>query len=123
MGIIQPYLQEFVLGSRDWRQIAMEAVRDMALSAVTLPEDMHKYLTRATRGELEVRVRGVQEGARTVYAIGRQVIYTAIGIATGFGSMEMHRHGEEGPAKLLLVIASTCGFFLVVSSFTSRPRR
>ena len=83
MAIIQPYLQDFVLGNRDWQQIAIETVRDMALSAVTLPDDLRKYLARATRGEIEVRVKGVQEGARTVYATGRQLIYTAIGIACG----------------------------------------
>jgi predicted unusual protein kinase regulating ubiquinone biosynthesis (AarF/ABC1/UbiB family) len=63
MAIIQPYLQEFVLGSRDWQQIVVETVREMAMSAVTLPEDLKKYLVRGVRGELEVKVKGVQEGA------------------------------------------------------------
>ena len=85
-AIIEPYLQEFVLGNRDWAQIAMETAKDMALKAFTLPEDLRRYLIRATRGDLEIRVRGVQEGARTIYAVGRQVIYTAIGIAFGIGS-------------------------------------
>ncbi len=50
MAIIQPYLQDFVLGNRDFAEIAIEAVRDMAMSAMTLPEDMRRYLTRANRG-------------------------------------------------------------------------
>ena len=54
MGIIQPYLQDFVLGNRDWQKVAMETVRDMALGAVTIPEDLKKYLVRATRGEMEM---------------------------------------------------------------------
>ncbi len=62
VAIIQPYLQDFVLGNRDFAQIAIEAVRDMAMSAMTLPEDMRRYLTRANRGELEVRVRGAAGG-------------------------------------------------------------
>lgn len=121
MGIIQPYLQDFVLGKRDWQQIAIETVRDMALSAVTLPEDLRKYLTRATRGELEVRVRGVQEGARTVYAIGRQLIYTAIAIASGLCAMQFHHRGEHEPAKILLGVAIGASLLLVLSSIFSRP--
>src|SRR6185369_12580676 len=39
MEVVRPYLQEFVLGTKDWKQIALEAAKDMALSAVTLPED------------------------------------------------------------------------------------
>ncbi len=123
MAIIQPYLQDFVLGNRDWQTIAMETMRDMALGAVTLPEDLKKYLTRATRGEMEVRVKGVQEGARTVYTIGRQIIYTAIGIACGFAALSLHGRGEDGaPTKILLGIAGFCGFMLVVSSVFGRPR-
>jgi predicted unusual protein kinase regulating ubiquinone biosynthesis (AarF/ABC1/UbiB family) len=122
MGIIQPYLQEFVLGNRDWTRIAVDAVREMALGAVTLPEDMKKYLTKATRGELEVRVRGMQDGARTVYAIGRQLIYTAIGIATGFAGLELHVRGEDRPARVLFAVAIGCGVLLVSASLFSRPR-
>jgi len=123
MAIIQPYLHEFVLGNRDWQKVAMETVRDMALGAVTLPDDLRKYLVRATRGEMEVRVRGVQEGARTIYAIGRQLIYTAIGLATGFGAMWFHARGEDGtPMRVLVGIAGVCAFMLLVSSIFSRPR-
>lgn len=124
MGIIQPYLQDFVLGNRDWQKVAMETVRDMALRAVTLPEDLRKYLQRATRGEMEVKVKGVHEAARTLYTVGRQLIYTAIGIATGYAALTLHARGEDGtPTKALLVAACFCGSMLVLSSIFGRPRR
>jgi len=123
MAIIQPYMREFVLGNRDWAQIAMDTVREMALGAVTLPEDMKKYLTRAVRGELEVRVRGLSDGARTVYAIGRQIIYTAVGIAAGFAGLSLHMHGEDHPAKILYGVSGACVLLLVLSSLFARPRR
>jgi predicted unusual protein kinase regulating ubiquinone biosynthesis (AarF/ABC1/UbiB family) len=123
MAIIQPYLQDFVLGNRDWREIAMETVRDMALGAVTLPDDLRKYLVKATRGEMEVRVKGVQEGTKAIYAVGRQLIYTAIGIASGAAALSLHERGEDGtPTTILLSITGFCAFMLVVSSVFSRPR-
>ena len=123
MGIIQPYLQDFVLGNRDCTQIAMETIRDMAMGAVTLPEDLRKYLTRATRGELEVRVRGVQEGARTLYAVGRQIIYTAVGIAAGVAALQLHFRGEDHLARWLGYGAAACGVVLVLSSLFGRPKK
>ncbi len=124
MAIIQPYLQDFVLGNRDFQKVAMETVRDMALSAITIPDDLKKYLVRATRGEMEVRVRGVQEGARTVYAIGRQIIYTAIGLATGFMAFSLHTKGDDGRVtQVLLGIAGFCALMLLISSIFARPRR
>jgi hypothetical protein len=121
MAIIQPYMRKFVLGNRDWAQIAMDTVREMALGAVTLPDDMKKYLKRAERGELEVRVRGVQEGARTVYAIGRQIIYTAVGIATGFAGLSLHARGEEHTARIFYWVAGASAALLVLSSLFARP--
>ncbi len=37
MEVIRPYMQEFVLGTRDWAQIALEAAKDMGLKALTDP--------------------------------------------------------------------------------------
>ncbi len=120
--VIQPYLQEFVLGNRDWTQIALEAVKDTALSAMTLPDDLRKYLTRATRGELETRVRGVEEGTRIVYVVGRQVIYTAIFIATGWLGIDLFVQGRLVPSKILFGVSGFALLFLVGSSIFSRPR-
>ena len=123
VAIIQPYLQDFVLGNRDFAQIAMEAVRDMAMSAMTLPEDLRRYLTKANRGELEVRVRGVQEGARAIYAVGRQIIYTAIGLFAGSEAIESWRRHELALARGLAIAAACATALLVLSSLFSRPRK
>jgi ubiquinone biosynthesis protein len=123
VAIIQPYLQDFVFGNRDFTQIAMEAIRDVAMSAMTLPEDMRRYLIRANRGELEVRVRGVQEGAQAVYAAGRQIIYTAIGLAAGYAALESWRRHEWEIARALGVVAIGAATLLLLSSIFARPRR
>jgi predicted unusual protein kinase regulating ubiquinone biosynthesis (AarF/ABC1/UbiB family) len=123
VAIIQPYLRQFVLGNRDFAQIAMEAVRDMAMSAMTLPEDMRRYLTKANRGELQVQVRGVQEGARTVYAASRQVIYTAVGLFAAFEGMESWRRGEVVLTRWFGGTAAAMATLLLLSSVFARPRR
>ena len=123
VAIIEPYLRQFVLGNRDFAQIAMEAVRDMAMSAMTLPEDMRRYLTKANRGELQVQVRGVQEGARTVYTAGRQVIYTAIGLFAAFEGLESWRRGEVVLTRWLGGTAAAMAALLLLSSVFARPRR
>jgi predicted unusual protein kinase regulating ubiquinone biosynthesis (AarF/ABC1/UbiB family) len=123
VAIIQPYLRDFVLGNRDFTQIAMEAIRDMAMSAMTLPEDMRRYLGKANKGELQVRVAGMQEGARTVYAAARQIIYTAIGLFAGVEALESWRRHEMGMARGLSIVAGVMALLLVVSSVIGRPRR
>ncbi len=121
-AIVKPYLQDFVLGNRDWQNLAMEAVRDMAMSAVTLPEDFRKYLTKATRGELEMRVRGVNEGGRAVYSVGRQIIWAAFTIACGFAALQLHFHGEDVLARWPLGVGAVTLLFFLGSSILGRPK-
>jgi hypothetical protein len=73
---------------------------------------------------MEVRVKGMQEGARTLYVVGRQLIYTAIGIATGYAALSLHGRGEDGTTtRVLLGVTCFCGVMLLVSSIFSQPKR
>ena len=68
-------------------------------------------------------MRGVQEGARAVYAAGRQVIYTAIGIAAAIAALELHFRGEERFARWALGERGEWGFFCCSRRIFARPRR
>ncbi|NUO54610.1 MAG: AarF/ABC1/UbiB kinase family protein [Polyangiaceae bacterium] len=81
--IIHPYVQKFVLGNRDWAQIALEAAKDMALKAITLPDDLRKYLMRANRGEAEVKVRDLSRAASTVASSVRQLAQVILAVSLG----------------------------------------
>lgn len=120
MEVIAPYVRDMVFGSRDWTKIAIEAIRDTAMQALTLPQDVRKYLQRATRGELEMRVRGLPEAANVLYAAVRQLIYAGIAIAFGLSAVALHIHGERrlshdclyamgGAAVLMLLSMATTG--------------
>jgi hypothetical protein len=76
MKTIQPYLVEFVFGKdKDWVKLIETAVKDIALSAITIPADLKNFLTQANHGELEVKVKGLTESANLVYALGHQLLY------------------------------------------------
>ena len=107
--VVRPYLQEFVLGSRDWTQIAIEAVKDTAMSAISLPDDMRKYLQKAVRGEVEVTVKGLQDGARLIHRALRQATYAGLATAGGYGALQLHLHGE---ARLAGYVAVGAGAML-----------
>jgi len=65
-----------VLGrDRDWMGLARSAVKEIALSVLTLPEGLNRFVTRANRGEIEVRVQGLRESADLVYAAAQQLVF------------------------------------------------
>lgn len=122
MEVIRPYMQDFVLGNRDWAQIALEAVKDMGLKALTLPDDLRKFLTRANRGEGEIRVKGLAQAAATVYAGMRQLIYAALGIAAGYASLQLYLAGHARQAQYCLYGAGAMGVLLLLSILFTRTR-
>jgi ubiquinone biosynthesis protein len=76
MRTIQPYLEQFVLGrGQDWVALVRLAVKDMAMSVLTLPEGMNRFVARANRGEIEVRVQGLRESANLVYSAAQQLVF------------------------------------------------
>jgi hypothetical protein len=124
MRTIQPYLQEFVLGrDRDWVALTRNAVRDMALSALTIPEGIQRFLARANRGELEVRVHSLRESATLLYAAAHQLMYSMM--ATG-SAVIAYLARERGDMNVALGAGAVAGFFLlclVGSLFAARRWR
>jgi len=126
MSVIRPYLEEFVLGrDRDWSSFMLDSTKDVATTLFSLPTEVKKFLQRAQRGELEVRVRSMEEHTRTLYALGHQLIYAALTITSAtFGLV------FDGRAKLMesQVAFGVAGFFglLLLGSFAlgrGRKRR
>lgn len=122
MEVIRPYLHDFVLGNRDWAKIALEAAKDMGLKALTLPDDLRKYLTRANRGEAEVKVRGLAHAAAMVYAGVRQLIYTALGLGAGYAALQLYLAGHVRHAQLCLYGAGAMAALLLLSMLFTRTR-
>jgi predicted unusual protein kinase regulating ubiquinone biosynthesis (AarF/ABC1/UbiB family) len=76
MRTIQPYLEQFVLGQgRDWVALVKSALKEIAVSTFTLPEGVSRLVTRANRGELQVKVEGLRESANLVYAAAQQLVF------------------------------------------------
>jgi predicted unusual protein kinase regulating ubiquinone biosynthesis (AarF/ABC1/UbiB family) len=120
MDVVRPYLTKFVLGNRDWAQIALEAAKDTALQALTLPADIRKFLGRANRGESEVRVRGLAQAAQLLYAGVRQLIYTAIAITCGVCAMQLSLAGHAAAARAAGWGGGVALTLLVLSLVTTR---
>ncbi len=122
MEVIRPYMQEFVLGTRDWAQIALEAAKDMGLKALTIPDDLRRYLIRANRGDAEIKVKGLAQAAAVVYAGVRQLIYAAVGLGAGYAALQLYLAGHARQAQYCLYGAGAMGALLLLSIAFNRAR-
>jgi ubiquinone biosynthesis protein len=116
--IIRPYVENFVLGNRDWAQIALESAKDMALKAITLPDDLRKYLTKANRGDIEVKVRELPRAIQVISNGVRQLVFTFIAIGLGLGALQVYIAGHiELATKLGWASGAAFGLVVLIMLF------
>jgi ubiquinone biosynthesis protein len=116
MQTVGPYLQEFVLGKdKDWKTTMTAAVREMAMSAIGIPDRANRFFDRANRGEIQITVSGLRENLLLLHADFQQLIYTLLAIALGSFGYFLDARGQDMLAVVAWTVAALC-FIAVVSS-------
>jgi predicted unusual protein kinase regulating ubiquinone biosynthesis (AarF/ABC1/UbiB family) len=122
--VIEPYIERFLLGEkRQWSEVVLEASREMALSALSLPGELQRFMDRALRGELEVRFRGLDENVRLLYLVGQQLVW---GMLAAFSTAMAVVFGGRGRTVPEVIAWALAGLFAVMLFFAwqaGRPRR
>lgn len=118
---VGPYLQEFVVGREtDWRTQITTAVREMAMSAITMPDRANRLLDVAARGEVRFQIAKLPESALLLYAAAEQVIYTFISIASGAFGFVLQEHGHERLATIAFTLSALFIVALAVAIVRAR---
>jgi ubiquinone biosynthesis protein len=118
---IQPYVDRFILGEKkQWSEAILEASREAALSALALPGELGRFLKLGARGDIEVRVRQLDESVRVVYAAGQQLLWGILGAASGAFALVFDGRGQHAARSWAELAAGACGGFLVLSLLRGR---
>ncbi len=120
MKTIRPYLEEFVLGhDKNWLKLLETALKDIALSAITIPAELRDFLSKANHGELEVK--GLTESANLVYAVGHQLLYGLFVMFSGGFAYLAYHNGERVLAEIMLAVGAF--FLLCLGNSMARARK
>ncbi|MEM8488447.1 MAG: AarF/UbiB family protein [Bacteroidota bacterium] len=113
MQILQPYLERTVLGpDGDWKTFLSDAVKDVAKSAISIPNEMQRLLARANRGELEVQITGLQKSTNLLYALGHQFLFGLLALGSAVMAYTARVDGDE---TVTLVAGIAGGLFLLLT--------
>jgi ubiquinone biosynthesis protein len=124
MTVIRPYLEDVVLGQdRDWGDLLRGSIKDMARTAITIPEDLQRALIRVNSGDLEVRVPEIAEAARMLYAASHQLIFAILGAVAGIVAFQAYDRGRMLLAIMLTAGGVACFTALLRSMMKHGPRR
>jgi ubiquinone biosynthesis protein len=118
---IQPYVDRFILGEKkQWSEAMLEASREAALSALALPGELGRFLKLAGRGDVEVRVRQLDEGVRAVYAAGQQLLWGVLGATSAAFAVVFDGRGQGAARDWAEAAAGGFGVLLVLSLWRGR---
>lgn len=119
MKTIRPYLESFVLGhDKNWFKLIETAVKDFALSAITIPAELQSFLMQANHGGLEVK--GLSENANLVYALGHQLLFGLFVMFFGSFGYIAHRNGDILLSVGAFVLSAFFGISLASSFLRAR---
>jgi len=123
-AVIEPYLERFLLGEKkQWSEVVVDASREMGLAALSLPGELQRLVSRAMRGELEFKVKNLEDNTRLLYYSGQQMLWgmltaAAVGLTALFDG-----RGQPRAAWASGIGAGVFGLFLVLTWLAGRPRR
>ena len=121
---VRPYLNRYVLeGEGGWRESLRSTLGEMALAAVTIPEELRKLLVKSNRGEVEIRVQGLRDGIDLLHRLGRQLVYTLFTLAAAGFAYNSYLRGETLMRNWGIGVASFFFLCLLLSMLRSRFRK
>ena len=118
---VGPYLQQFVLGKdADVKSQVTTSVREMAMSAIAIPDKANRFLERANRGEVRFQMGGLRDSALLLYAAAQQLLFVLLALGLGALAAWSRDRGRDGEATIALVGAATFFLAALVSLFRAR---
>jgi predicted unusual protein kinase regulating ubiquinone biosynthesis (AarF/ABC1/UbiB family) len=119
---VGPYLQQFVIGKDgDVKAQLTGAAREMAMSALALPEKANRILDKANRGQVQFQMAGLRDSALLLYAAAQQLIFGLFGAATAMFAVWSREVGRTTEALVAAVVSAF--FFVLLFTALIRARR
>jgi ubiquinone biosynthesis protein len=112
LDVVRPFVKEFVMDERgNMLTFITGLLRRTVATTLGLPDELHRVLHMAKKGGLEIQTPDIREGAKLLYQVGQQFVFTMLIIAAGTFGFLFHENGESHLANYALVVA---GFFFLL---------
>ena len=119
--VIQPYVDRFILGERkEWSETILETAREAALSAFALPSELSRFLSLASRGDIDVGVRRLGESTEAIYSVGQQLLWGILGAVSFCLSVVYEGRGKPLQQSVATGVAGLFGLLLLAALLRGR---
>jgi predicted unusual protein kinase regulating ubiquinone biosynthesis (AarF/ABC1/UbiB family) len=121
---VGPYLEEFVLGGdKDWKARITSSIREVALSAIAMPDKANRALDLANRGDLELQIPSIGDASLLLYEAAQQILFAFLAAVFGAFAYLLGINGHRLMAVGAWAIAGACLVAVAVSIGRGRAVR
>jgi ubiquinone biosynthesis protein len=122
---VGPYLEQFVLGGKeaDWKGQITKAIREMAVSAIAIPDKANRFFDRATHGDIRIQITEIRDSALLLYSGVHQAVFSFLGAVSGGLAYALYIRGERTLAVGAGVLAAVWFAAMFVSMFRAKTLR
>ena len=118
---VGPYLQQFVIGKdADVKSQVGTAIREMAMSAIAIPDKANRFLDRANRGDVRFQISGLRDSALLLYAAVQQFLFGLLAMGFGIFGVWSRDGGHSIQAAVGIGIALFFFAAMVISGLRAR---
>jgi hypothetical protein len=101
----------------------VDTLRESALTAFALPGELGRFLTLASRGDLEVHVRGIDSSVDILYILGQQLLWGFLGATAASLSVVFEGRGQDGRQSFCLSLTAVFTGMLLIALLRGRRLR
>lgn len=77
LNVIRPYMKKHILSEDDgFTKLIVNTFKNQITTAISLPNELSRYLRTANKGALEYEIKGLEKGFRMMYHLGQQFLYS-----------------------------------------------
>ncbi len=118
--IVLPYVEKFVLKDQTFAQVVGTMVKEVGLSYLQLPQEIHKTLKRLNEGRMVIGIQGQEDHSRKLFVLGHQILYGILGLGGLFLSAYLESVGLEAYRAEAFYGSCFFGVVLLISLVRNR---
>jgi len=85
---LAPYVKQHLLEQEDsLSKFLLDSIKKQAVTAISLPNDLSKFLNLANKGKLALEIQDLNSNVRLLYTLGQQILFALLFLANAYAAI------------------------------------
>ena len=120
MDTIKPYLKKLVFKNGGLKKIIFDTLKQQATTLLSFPKKIDTVLTKASKGDLEFKIKELEKHTKKMYASKQQLVLGIVSSSTIIGALLANYLEKTNYENLMISLFSLSAVLLIYSFWKNR---